>query len=447
MEIQKFVKENPKQAKKYAKVILNQKFEFNDPKNLETFKLKVWFLISENKLPSFNSLLCKEIEVSKISHSLKKEIESGDLLFIAISNNNTKEVGFLCHLVPFNVKNKFGNTPLHMAILEDRSIEVIKLLLAANPPLDAKNQDGNTPLHFAILRQPTAAKVINLLLEAHAPLDTKNEVGMTPLYWAILVNSSIEVLKLLLAPNPPMDAKNIEGDTPLHGAIKVNSSIEVIKLLLAANPPLDAKNEKGNTPLHSAILEGRSIKVIKLLLAANPPLDAKNEKGNTPLHSAILGSPPSIEVIKLLLAANPPLDAKNEKGNTPLHSAILGNPPSIEVINLLIKYGADPDLINLNGESPFIIANRRGLNIPLVSKKLSYNSEYSYRCLLAESWGINHEANINDKTINFSGGGWGAGGAKDALSLFEKFVSYQTQVSDLQKFKNLFKNSLQNSAV
>ncbi len=54
----------------------------------------------------------------------------------------------LAHKAEVNAKNKDGNTPLHLAALNDH-VDVAELLLAAKADVNARNELGNTPLKTA----------------------------------------------------------------------------------------------------------------------------------------------------------------------------------------------------------------------------------------------------------------------------------------------------------
>ena len=47
-----------------------------------------------------------------------------------------------------NVKDEYGNTPLHYASLYGKS-KVVKYLINKGADINKKNNKGNTPLHYA----------------------------------------------------------------------------------------------------------------------------------------------------------------------------------------------------------------------------------------------------------------------------------------------------------
>ncbi len=78
-----------------------------------------------------------------------------------------------------NVRNKFGVTPLIMALQNGHAV-VVKLLLAAEADVNAAlKTNGVTPLFMASLQGHS--KVVKLLLAAGADVNAKTNRGDTPL--------------------------------------------------------------------------------------------------------------------------------------------------------------------------------------------------------------------------------------------------------------------------
>ena len=69
-----------------------------------------------------------------------------------------------------NVRNKSGDTPLHIAVEEGR-IEIVEILLEAGADIQVEDHENNTPLHLAAIRGSLG--IIASLVDAGASLHKK----------------------------------------------------------------------------------------------------------------------------------------------------------------------------------------------------------------------------------------------------------------------------------
>ena len=70
-----------------------------------------------------------------------------------------------------DVKNEFGDTPLHIAASTGYT-SVVKLLLEHKADVNAINKDGDTPLHLAC--KESYLEAVKLLLKSGADINIKN---------------------------------------------------------------------------------------------------------------------------------------------------------------------------------------------------------------------------------------------------------------------------------
>lgn len=77
-----------------------------------------------------------------------------------------------------------SNTALHAAIAGERSLEVIRLLLAHRAKTDILDSNGHTCLHTAAFHEDNVG-IISLLIENGADVNAQAEDGETPLSLAI----------------------------------------------------------------------------------------------------------------------------------------------------------------------------------------------------------------------------------------------------------------------
>ena len=81
-----------------------------------------------------------------------------------------------------DAKDKYGYTPLHLAVRGD-NIEIAKLLIVSGADVRAYSDNGFTPLHEAVFCDNI--ELAKLLIASGADVEAKDRpLGRTPLYWA-----------------------------------------------------------------------------------------------------------------------------------------------------------------------------------------------------------------------------------------------------------------------
>lgn len=128
--------------------------------------------------------------------------------------------------------------------------KVEKAILNNDFDVDVKNEFGDTPLHIAASTGYTS--VVKLLLEHEADVNAKNKIRETPLHCASS-EGIIGNVELLLEHKADVNAINKDGDTPLHLACK-ESYLEAVKLLLKSGADINIKNY--NDKLAYDVIEG-----------------------------------------------------------------------------------------------------------------------------------------------------------------------------------------------
>lgn len=136
-------------------------------------------------------------------------------LILAAATNNLREVERLLaqddinvnETSPVNLEDLYierGDTALTIAALQ-RNYDIVARLLEAGADVNIKNRMGNTALHIATLigyaHSPNAKRIIKALVDiSGVELNTMNNRGDTPLINAVRVPESfdIEVIKMLL---------------------------------------------------------------------------------------------------------------------------------------------------------------------------------------------------------------------------------------------------------
>jgi len=127
-----------------------------------------------------------------------------------------------------------GMCPLHIAAINEASLDVIRLLTFENPDtLTKKDKNGNTALSLAI-KYNAKTKIVNFLLAENDMLSSMlDRKGNTPLHIACMQGYCEDVVETILNIFPAaLEIKNRDGFKPLDLAIKSSCcSDEVIDLL------------------------------------------------------------------------------------------------------------------------------------------------------------------------------------------------------------------------
>ena len=233
--------------------------------------------------------------------------------------------------------------------------ELKKLLKEVNPNI--RNKEGETPLHIVAGRSHLEA--VKLLLDHGADPNAQNEMGETPLHYAA-GHGYVDVVKLLLERGADPHAQNKYGGTPLHytagGGMLVEyyssatkkDHVKTAKILLERGADPNARDYGGRTPLHEAA-ERCEVDVVKLLLQYGADPNARDDNGQTPLHRitdkpiTLIFDKPRIYYSKVrpaLYFLLGKLGLVNDEGSC------------AEVIGLLVKHGADPNAKDKHGKTP-----------------------------------------------------------------------------------------------
>ena len=184
----------------------------------------------------------------------------GSLIFAALNYDHMDIVLFLLKQegVNVNVKNKDGNTLLHLACLKGERKDMVELLInlkdeAGNYVVDVneKNKNRYTPLHYACASKECKDIVellINLKDEAGnyvVNFNEKNNNGNAPLHIACLRGERKDIVELLInlkdaEGNYVVDVniKNNNGNIPLYIACYIKNK-NLVKLLLERGAKID----------------------------------------------------------------------------------------------------------------------------------------------------------------------------------------------------------------
>ena len=286
-----------------------------------------------------------------------------------------------------NIVDSNGQTPLHVAVQSRKSGDVVSMivrhLVGEGANLEARDDEGNTPLYMAARR--SEFEVIQYLLDSGADPNSLGRYQGVPLHVAAAGNADPRVIDLLAR-----DIENVvdqDGDTPLHWAARWNENEEIIDKLLSLGYSLEQADSAGDTPLHMAAYSN-NLEVISLLLRKDADPYARGRYDAVPLHNAAAGNsdPKVIEKLvdrmeeklvdhmeknarvgrveggyqKEFLGKNPSVvDVRDRDEETPLHWAVREG-GRVEVIRTLLGKRADANAKNREGDTPLHVAVRSG---------------------------------------------------------------------------------------
>ncbi|CAF0854297.1 unnamed protein product [Brachionus calyciflorus] len=304
------------------------------------------------------------------------------------------------HGCEINLQDHEGNTPLHLAILNQHPALIEILLRQANIDLKIKNSSGQSPFAAALLRKNIQATSLILRKEPRAAEQTDNK-GKNFLHLAVL-DGDIETVLSLISVNVNVNSRVQDnlGKTALHLAVESGFEMIVRNLLLAGANINDLTFNKKtalhliaecnhlyllqisniliengidfnaldnglNNALHLAV-QNANLQVVKVLLTTTDiDVYAKNSKGMSPLHLlGVYGKDNSSSILDLFKEniKDFSLDQKDAKGNTVLLLAYQNGNGNL--CRSLIKYGATIGTYNEDGVSIF--------NYPVASKQLIF---------------------------------------------------------------------------
>ena len=223
-----------------------------------------------------------------------------------------------------NIRNSAESTALMWSVTD---IGKVRLLLDRGADVNATSSRGRTPLFLAAMSD-RSVEIVRLLISRGAEVKTVDALKMTPLHAATWGNDT-ETIRLLVDKGLDVNAAHVAGFTPLIHAASTGN-IAAARMLLAKGANVNAvaadpaqKVKAGTialgtfTPLLMASPFG-SDEFVKTLLDAGANVTVREARGMTPLMLAVATDRQNLDVIRMLIDKGAEINAKDPAGETAL---------------------------------------------------------------------------------------------------------------------------------
>ena len=260
-------------------------------------------------------------------------------------------VKMLCEhsIIDPNLRNRHGQTPLHVIRYSERGTEkrMVELLVNKGTDRTAADENGKTPIHVASRAGDTESLAI--LVKNPEDLNLRDKKGRYALHFAAQSGNEDAVLFILqntisLIPNRTTDSN---GRNALHHALHsgskwlIHPSQEVLKILLREGVSAAHTDQLGMDPLAyymtNLFWNGES-EIISLLLehGANPHF--QDDLGRNLAHHLMrIQVQVELTVLKTLGNWGIDVEMRDQEGKTVLHHAAINGSVSIALLRHL-KY-------------------------------------------------------------------------------------------------------------
>ena len=298
-------------------------------------------------------------KISKIKSKLHKWGVMGLPLHHYLSRTCNIDIDIVKILVEANPQSMLGAdgsvTPLHI-ILYNQSAnnlqDILGCLLKLSPlSIRVLDGDGNTPLQLASYHEHITLEVVQMLYNAWPEALRMGDIdGYLPIH-QLCRNRKLEesvalsVLRFMLDIDPTLvRERNVSGLLPIHFAVcKMSTGFCKVLIDLYPESIRVGRTNDGRLPIHMTCRNGNGgADIIHYLLELYPEsINVRDGEGDLPVHGAArLGR---TDIIELLLKLDPDLVSKttNNARHLPLHLACYYG--RIEVAQVL--YDALPEAI------------------------------------------------------------------------------------------------------
>ena len=211
--------------------------------------------------------------------NLNLRYENGrTIIYDAIDQGRNNAISLLLENgADVNIRDDEGLTPFQFALIENRSIYILKKLHSHGADLNYEDENGRNALSYAA-QYITDRDKFNFLLRNGARLNSQDNRGITPLMYAVKEND-LKVIRYLLNRQSRINLRDERGRTALFYAVRYRSNTEVISTLIAHGARLETKTYTGKTLMMEAVRYNSNPQIIRMLLEKGVNPIARDNSG------------------------------------------------------------------------------------------------------------------------------------------------------------------------
>ena len=159
-----------------------------------------------------------------------------------------------------NSTDDFGSTPLHIAVAEKTSNQMLRQIISSGARLTAVDSNGRTPLRLAVDIEQW--DIVKTLADAGSDPFTQAVDGITPCEAAIAKGTGAMAA---VFSGPAIRAKDPQGNTVLHYAARIGKPQDIGQLVNVLGAEVNTRNMAGDLPVDVARRFGQPANVQELL--------------------------------------------------------------------------------------------------------------------------------------------------------------------------------------
>lgn len=173
-----------------------------------------------------------------------------------------------------NVKNNYGNTPLHMCVIENHFVKT-RILIHKGADINIQNNYRQLPLHIAY--EKDECDLINFFLYRSSINSCDFQDKWEHFLALSCTNNNYKQIDYLIDKGASLNLMNCYTNTPLHIAIQ-NDCYQAFDRLIYLGYNVNAKNGEGQTSLHVAVCR-RVLSLVGRLVNSGADLELKDKYG------------------------------------------------------------------------------------------------------------------------------------------------------------------------